>query len=46
MIAALIRLYEQVSDRTLMFGLVCFVIGLWVGRFTAHKWLLWGLLGS
>jgi hypothetical protein len=46
MTTALIRLCERVSDRGLMFGLVYFVIGLWVGRFTVHKALLWGLLGS
>jgi hypothetical protein len=31
MTTALIRLCERVSDRGLMFGLVWFVIGLWVG---------------
>jgi hypothetical protein len=28
------------------FGMVCFLLGLWVGRFTAQKAVLWGLLGS
>jgi hypothetical protein len=46
MTTAFIRLCERVSDRALMFGLACFVIGLWVGRLTAHKSVLWGLLGS
>jgi hypothetical protein len=36
----------RVSDRTLIFGLACFAIGVWVGRLTAHEPVLWGLLGS
>lgn len=46
MTTALIRLSERLSDRALIVGLVCFVIGLWVGRLTAHKAILWGLLGG
>jgi hypothetical protein len=41
-----IRLRGRVSDRILIFGLVCFTIGVWLGRLTAHKPVLWGLLGS
>ena len=36
----------RVSGRTLIFGLVCFAIGAWLGRLTAHKPVLRGLLGS
>ena len=36
----------RVSDRTLIFGRVCFTIGVWLGRLTADKPVLWGLLGS
>jgi hypothetical protein len=46
MTTAFVRLCGRVSDRTLVFGLVCFTIGVWVGRLTAHKPVLWGLLGS
>jgi hypothetical protein len=46
MTTAFIRLCGRVSDRTLIFGLVCFTIGVWVGRLTAHKSVLWGLLGN
>jgi hypothetical protein len=43
---AFIRPCERLTDRALIFGLVCFAIGLWVGRFTAHMAVFWGLLGS
>jgi hypothetical protein len=42
MTTALIRLCERFSDRALIFGLACFVIGPWVGRFTAHEAAFWG----
>jgi hypothetical protein len=34
------------TNRTLIFGLVCFMIGVWVGRVTAHRPVLWDLLGG
>jgi hypothetical protein len=43
---AFIRLCERLTDRALIFGLVCFAIGLCVGRFTAHMAVFWGLLGG
>jgi hypothetical protein len=46
MTTALIRLCSRLSNRILIFGLVCFAVGVWVGRLTAHKPVLWGLLGS
>jgi hypothetical protein len=46
MTTALIRLCRRLSNRILIFGLVCFAVGVWVGRLTAHKPVLWGLLGS
>ena len=46
MTTAFARFCGRVSDRALIFGLVCFTIGVWVGRLTAHKEVLWGLLGS
>jgi hypothetical protein len=46
MTTALIRLCERFSDRALIFGLACFMTGSWVGRFTAHKGSLLGMLGG
>ena len=34
------------TNRTLIFCLVCFMIGVWVGRLTAHMPVRWGLLGG
>jgi hypothetical protein len=45
-LAALIRLSSRLSNRVLIFGLVCFAVGVWVGRLIADKPVLWGLLGN
>jgi uncharacterized membrane protein YedE/YeeE len=46
MTTAFARFCGRVSDRALIFGLVCFTIGVWLGRLTADKPVLWGLLGN